>query len=292
MDNWSTALARPITCPHGDPARGPVGVVPAAPAGRRQGTQDDRAVQPERPLFLRLAERQGPAGDLGRADQARHLGMAGRARRARRDARARHGAHAAARDAPVLPLAGHWRRTGEGSDRGHRDREFARQAGPDPHRPGGRRTDEDVRGAPREARGVQPQRVRRPTRRGRPAAAAGHRRAGVGAVRPGADRRRPGPGDGLRRRKGLPPTGGAVRCQDSAGDRPLSADPVAACPRPLPAAAAQPAGDLRRLVFRERIVVARAVGHVLSARHNRPVTDPADTGQEVSSKPTTATLSA
>ncbi len=52
------------------------------------------------------------------------------------------------------------------------------------------------------------------------------------------------------------------------------------------------ARDLRRLVFRGRIVVVRAADQVLSARGIRPVEDHTDTGQEVSGEPTTATLSA
>jgi hypothetical protein len=52
------------------------------------------------------------------------------------------------------------------------------------------------------------------------------------------------------------------------------------------------ARDLRRLVFRGRIVVVRAVDQVLAAREIRPVEDHTDTGQEVSGEPTTATLSA
>ena len=99
-----------MTSADGDPAGGPAGVVPAAPAGRGDGTADDRSLQPVRAGLRPLAGPPRPAADAGRADPARHLGVAGRARR---DARALHRGHPAARDAPVLPLASHRRRTGE-----------------------------------------------------------------------------------------------------------------------------------------------------------------------------------
>lgn len=170
----------------GNRARGPVGVLPAAPAGRGDGAADDRAVRPERPVLQPLVHRPR-AADLRSTDSPDILSLPGWP-----TSPSPPDPRPSAWHTPVLLLAAHWRSTGGRSDRRPRDPRPTGGGGADPHRRRCRRPARDLRGPPRSAR-----RSTRTVVLGRRDEITlqlllRHRRAGVGAVwaRPG--RCRPG----------------------------------------------------------------------------------------------------